>query len=230
MKSILLIPLVALVLFISVNAEASVQNYTIIPWNGSEYDFVGDAAIFTKNMTQISILESGKEYYVIQKIDFKAENFANNVTKVNATVGYAIQQGDKIIRPPMGENVTNADVELFHRNLFDKNDEFTKQSPIGNSYDFVLDIKNPFYMKFPFIINESGQYTRQFYQITHIFEGPSGYEMGGLVIVDKFSKAVNENAECKNDEHRRLIRYDYSTVVCVDSSSAFKLIERGWGI
>jgi len=50
--------------------------------------------------------------------------------------------------------------------------------------------------------------------------------MGGLVVVEKFSKAVDENGTCKNDEFRRLIKYDYSAVACVNSEIAWKLI--GW--
>ena len=231
MKTRLLIPLVALVLFISVNiAEASVQNYTIIKWDDFEYEFVSDAAIFTNDLTQISILEAGNEYYVIQKAEFQASNFGDKDTRVNATIGYAIQHGDQMLRPPMHENATESEHEEFMKKINKQNEEFPQQNTIGNSYDFIVDIENPFYIKFPFVIDESGQYTRQFYKKTHIFEGPTGSEMGGLVVVDRFSKAVNENAECKNDEYRRLIKYDYSTVVCVDFPSALKLIERGWGI
>lgn len=102
--------------------------------------------------------------------------------------------------------------------------EFPKQSSIEDSYDFIVDAKNPFYIKFPFVVEEPGQYTRQFYRTTHIFEGPSGSAMGGLVVVEKFSKAVDENSVCKNEDFRRLIKHDYSTVACVDSETAWKLI------
>jgi hypothetical protein len=231
MKTRLLIPLVTLVLFISVNvAEALVQNYTIIKWDDFEYEFVGDAAIFKNDLTQISILEAGKEYYVIQKAEFQASSFGDKDTRVNATIGYAIQPGDQMLRPPIHENATNAEHEEFMQKINKQSEEFPQQSTLRNSYDFIVYVENPFYIKFPFVIDESGQYTSQFYKKTYVFEGPTGSEMGGLVVVDKFSKAVNENAECKNDEYRRLIKHDYSTVVCVDFSSALKLIERGWGI
>ncbi len=55
-------------------------------------------------------------------------------------------------------------------------------------------------------------------------------EDGADAVVEKFSKAVGENGICKNDNFRRLIKHDYSTVACVDDLSAFKLIGRGWGI
>jgi len=37
-------------------------------------------------------------------------------------------------------------------------EEFPLQSTIGYSYDFVVDVKNPFYIKFPFVIENPGQY------------------------------------------------------------------------
>lgn len=205
-------------------------NYEIIEWNDFEYEFQDDAAIFKNNLAGLAILESGEEYYVIQKAEFRASTFGDKDTRVNATIGYAIQSGDQMLRPPMHENATDAEHEEFSIKMQKQSKEFPKQSPIVDSYDFVVDIENPFYIKFPFVIDESGQYTRQFYKTTHIFEGPSSSGMGGFVVVDKFSKAVDENSQCKNDDLRRLIKHDYSTVVCVGFSSAFKLIERGWGI
>ena len=80
------------------------------------------------------------------------------------------------------------------------------------------------------MLNESGQYTRQFYKNTHIFEGPSSSGMGGLVVVDQFSKAVDENGECKNEKFRRIIKHDYSTMVCVYPSTVSKLQDSGWAV
>lgn len=220
-----------LTMVISINvAEASNSNYTLMNWNDFEYEFREDAAILKNNVPGISILESGTEYYVIQKAEFKASKFGDKDTRVNATVGFAIQKGDVMIRPPMGENVTEAEHRTFALQSQKQNEEFAQQSTIGNSYDFVVDIQNPFYIKFPIVLEESGQYSRQFYKKPHIFEGPASYAMGGLTVVDKFSKAVSEDSQCKNDSLRRLIKHDYSTVVCVDGSSARKLIDRGWGL
>ena len=205
-------------------------DYEIIEWNDFENEFEGNAAIFKNNLAGLGILEAGTEYYVIQKAEFRASTFGDKDTRVNATIGYAIQPGDQMLRPPMHENATDTEHEEFSMKMHKQSIEFPKQSPIADSYDFVVDIENPFYIKFPFVIEESGQYTRQYYKTTHIFEGPSSSGMGGLVVVDKFSKAVDENGLCKNDDYRRLIKHDYSTVACVDGLSAFKLIGRGWGI
>ena len=207
-----------------------IVDYEIISWDDFEYEFQGNAAIFKNNLAGLGILESGQEYYIAQKADFKASSFGDKDTKVAATIGYAIQPGDQMLHPPMHENVTNADHEEFSMKIQKQSKEFPKQSKIKNSYDFVVDIENPFYIKFPFVIDESGQYTRQFYKTTHVFEGPGSSGMGSLVVVDKFSKAVDKNGVCKNDNFRRLIKHDYSTVACVDGLSAFKLIGRGWGI
>jgi len=208
-------------LFGSVNiAEASVQNYIIIPWDDFTFSDFGydnrtEYGIFTDDMVQFSILLAGKEYQIIQKADFQSKDL-RNATNVNATVGYAIQQGDKIIRPPMGENVTDAEHQAFTHQIPERNAEFSQDSTITNSFDFIVDLEHPFYIKFPIQINKSGQYTKQFYKITHMFEGPTNYGMGGLVIVDKYSKAVNENDGCKNEKFRLLIKHDYTNLVCVN--------------
>lgn len=207
---------------------------TIIPWTEFSFSDFGydnrtEYGIFTYDMAQISILQAGKEYQIIQKVDFQAKDL-RNATEVNATVGYAIQLGDTMIRPPMGENVTDSEHQAFAKSIPAQNEAFYKQSLIGNSYDFMVDVENPFYIKFPIQINNSGQYTRQYYKITHMFEGPSGFGMGGLVVVDQYSKAVNENGGCKNEKFRLLIKHDYSNLVCVDPANAIKFKERGWAL
>jgi len=202
----------------------------IIGWGDFEYEFQENAAIFKNNLAGLGILEAGTEYYIVQKAEFTASSFGDKDTRVNATIGYAIQTGDQILRPPMHENATDAEHEEFMMKMQKQSEVFPQQSPIKYSYDFVVDVKNPFYIKFPFVIEEPGQYTRQFYKNTHISQGPGSSGMGGLAVVDKFSKAVDENGECKNAEFRRLIKHDYSNLVCVDPASIWKLKERGWAL
>jgi len=207
---------------------------TIIPssdfsFSDFGYDNKMEDGIFTYDMAQIPIIQVGKEYQIIQKVEFQSKDL-RNATNVNATVGYAIQLGDKMMRPPMGDNVTDAEHQEFAQSIPAENEAFYKQSLIGNSYDFVVDVENPFYIKFPIQINDSGQYTRQYYKITHMFEGPSSFGMGGLVVVDQYSKAVSEKGECKNESLRLLIKHDYSNLVCVDPANAIKLKERGWAL
>ncbi len=205
-------------------------DYEIIPWEDFEYEIIGKGAIFKNDLMGLAILEAGTQYFAIVKAEFTESSFGDKPTAVDATAGYAIKKGDHIPRPPMHENATDKEHMEFSMKQQKLIEEFPKQSSIEDSYDFVVDVKNPFYIKFPFVVEESGQYTRQFYRTTHIFEGPSGSAMGGLVVVDKFSKAVDENSVCKNEDFRRLIKHDYSTVVCVTGETAWKLIGRGWGI
>lgn len=219
---------------ITISCITCANAQTVIPWTDFSFSDFGyddrtEDGIFTQDMVQIAILQAGKEYQIIQKVDFQAKDL-RNATNVNATVGYAIQLGDKMIRPPMGDNVTEAEHQAFARNIPVQNEAFYKQSSIGDSYDFVVDAENPFYIKFPIQINNSGQYTRQYYKITHMFEGPSGFAMGGLTVVDKYSKAVNENGICKNEAFRLLIKHDNSNLVCVDPADTLKLKERGWAL
>jgi hypothetical protein len=51
--------------------------------------------------------------------------------------------------------------------------------------------------------------------------------MGGLVVIDNHSKAIDDHGACKNNKFSYLIKHDFSTTVCVDPSSVFKLKERG---
>ena len=204
--------------------------YEIISPDGFELDISGSGGIFSKNIIPLGMLESGRQYFVIQKVEHRLQDFPNNNTNVNTTVGYAFQLGDQMLHPPMGKNDTDPIHQEFMNKVQEQQKEFPKQSPIGESYTFGVDINNPFYIKFPFVINQAGQYTYLFYQTTDMFQGPGSGGMGGFVVVDKFSKAIDENGACKNDDFRRLIKHDYSTVVCVNSETAWKLIGRGWGI
>ena len=204
-------------------------DYEIIPWNDFEYDFNNDATIFTKNMIPRSTLEAGQQYLVIQKVDFSDDNFAKNST-FNAVVGYAFQKGDKMVSPPKGENVTDTDHQEFAEKMRKRNNEFYQESEIGKSFEFVVDPEKPFFVKSQLAIQESGLYTHQFYKKLKFSPAVSNSNMGSTIVVDKFSKAVDENGECKNNDFRYLIKHDYSTVVCVDSETAWKLIGRGWGL
>ena len=205
------------------------KDIEIIPWDNFEYDFLGNAAIIKNKIPGISILEAGTEYYVIQKAEFEKSEFWERNTNVNVTIGFGIQKGE-IPTPPIGENVTDADHQAFVIQMKKLHEEIAQQSMIGNSYDFIVDVENPFYIKFPFVMEESGKYTTQFYKKTYVVEGLEDYSIGGLTVVDKFSKAVNEDSQCKNENLRPLIKHDYSTIACVDNSTASKLIDRGWGI
>ena len=204
-------------------------DYEIISWDDLEYQSFSDAAIFTKNMTPRSIVDAGQQFFVIQKVDFRDDNFAKNST-FSVVVGYALQKGDKMVHPPKGENVTDVDHQEFSQKMQKLNNEFYQQSEIAKSFEFVVDPEKPFFVKSPLVIQESGLYTHQFYKKLKFSPALSSSNMGGTVVVDKLSKAIDENGACKNDNFRRLIKYDYSTVVCVNSETAWKLIGRGWGI
>jgi len=204
-------------------------DYEIILWDDFQYDFGNDGQTFTKNMIPLSTLEAGKEHYVIQKVDFSDDNFAKNST-FSAVVGYAIQKGDKMIPFPKGENVTDADHQEFSEKMRKLRNEFYQESEIAESFEFVVNSEKPFYVKSSLTIEESGKYTRQYYEKLKFSPAIMGSNMGGLVVLDKFSKAIDENGKCKNDEFRYLIKHDFSTAVCVEPSSALKLKERGWAL
>jgi hypothetical protein len=130
----------------------------------------------------------------------------------------------------MHENVTQEEGLEYSKKMQQYQIEFRRTSPISDSYEFIVDVKNPFYIKFPIQINQSGQYTFQFYKTTDLLQGPSGAGMGGLVVVEKYSKAVDESSDCKTKDFVRVIKHDYSTIACTKVETFFELQERGWAL
>ncbi len=217
------------VIFVIVAIPAFAE-YEIISPDDFELDISGSGGIFSKNIIASGILESGKQYFAIQKVEHRLQDFPNNNTNVNATVGYAFQLGDQMLQPPMGKSDTDPIHQEFMNKVQEQQKEFPKQSSIGQSYNFVVDIDNPFYIKFPFVINQAGQYTYLFYHTTDMFQGPGSGGMGGFVVVEKYSRALDEDGICKNEGLTRLIKHDYSTVACTSVETFFELKARGWGI
>jgi hypothetical protein len=203
--------------------------YEIIPWDELGYEINNRATIFTKNMVPRSTLEAGQQYFIIQKVDFSNDNFAENST-FSAVVGYAIQKGNQMIPFPRGGNVTDAEHQEFAEKTRKQRIEFSQESEIAKSFEFVIDPENPFYVKSSLVIEESGKYTRQYYKKLKFSPAIISSNMGGLVVLDKFSKAINENGRCKNDGFGYLIKHDYSTAVCVEPETVWKLKGRGWAI
>lgn len=219
----------SLILSVGPRDEISRQvDYEKISW--VDFSQNDRAVIYTKNtMAPLSILEKGQQYSIVQEVDFSDDNFAENST-FNAVVGYAYQKGDKMIHPPRGENVTDADHQEFAENNQKLNNNFYQQSEIAKSFEFKINSEKPFYVKSYLDFNESGLYTHQYYKKLKNSPTIKSSNMGGLVVVDKFSKAIGENGVCKNENLNRLIKHDYSTLVCVNSDTYWKLKERGWGL
>ena len=204
-----------------------VVDYEKIPWG--EIEIRNDAAKFTKNMIPRSIIKAGEEFFVIQKVDFRDDNFAKNST-FYAVVGYAFEKGNKMIPPPKGQNVTDADHQKFGQEMQKLNNEFYQDSNFAKSFEFKVNSEKPFLVKSSFVLPESGKYTHQFYKKLKFSPAVSDSNMGSTIVVDKFSKALSKNSGCNHDGHRMLIKHDYSVVACVSSETALKLIGRGWGL
>ena len=202
-------------------------DYEKIPWG--ELEIKNDAAIFTKNMIPRSMVQAGEQFFVVQKVDFSDDNFAANST-FSGIVGYAFEKGEKMIPFPRGDNVTDAEHEKFSEDWRKLRNEFYQNSNLAKSFEFKITPEKPFLVKSPFALSESGKYIHQFYKKLKNSPAVSESNMGGTTVVEKFSKAVGENNICKNENFRILIKHDYSNVVCVDSDTAWKLIERGWGL
>ena len=171
---------------------------TIIEWNDLQHEISNRGQIFTENMVPRSTLEAGKEHYIILPVDFSDDNFAKNST-FSVVVGYAIQKGDKMIPFPKGENIPDAEHQEFAEKTRKQRIEFSQESEIAKSFEFVIDPENPFYVKSSLVIEESGKYTRQYYKKLKFSPSIISSNMGGLAVLDKFSKAIDENGRCKND-------------------------------
>ncbi|AJM91995.1 hypothetical protein [Nitrosopumilus piranensis] len=217
----------SLILSLGPRDEISRQvDYEKISWG--ELDVKNDASIFTKNMVSRSLVQAGEQFFVVQKVDFRDDNFAANST-FSAVVGYAFDKGDKMIPFPKGENVTDAQHQEFAEDQRKLNNEFYQNSKFAKSFEFKVTTEKPFLVKSPFVLQDPGKYTHQFYKklknSTTVLES----NMGGTTVVEKFSKVLS-GTECKNENHRMLIKHDYSTVVCVTGDTARTLMERGWSL
>jgi hypothetical protein len=88
--------------------------------------------------------------------------------------------------------------------------------------------------EFPIIVNFTTTFEKpgvyQYSYFEHMIEpgGSSGSSGGGYHVVSKYSKAVNENATCKNPKLLTLPKHDFSTLVCVTQKTHHELITRGW--
>ena len=202
-------------------------DYQKIPWG--ELEIKNDAEIFTKNMVPRSIVKAGEQFFVVQKVDFRDDNFAANST-FSAVAGYAFEKGDKMIPFPKGENITDEEHQEFAQSMQELNNEFYQTSEFARSFEFKVNSEKPFLVKSPFMLQESGKYTHQFYTKLKNSPALSDSNMGSTIVVEKFSKAMSENGICNNEDHRILIKHDYSVVACVKGETAWKLIGRGWGL
>jgi hypothetical protein len=202
-------------------------DYEKISWD--KLEIKNNAAIFTKNMIPRSMVQAGEEFFVIQEVDFRDDNFAKNST-FDVVIGYAFEKGDKMIPHPKGQNTTDADHQEFGLQMRKINNEFYQDAEFAKSFELKVNSEKPFLVKSSFVLSESGKYTHQFYKKLKNSPAVSHSSMGGTVVVEKFSKAMSEGGICKNEEYRILIKHDYSKVVCVDGQSAWKLIGRGWGL
>ena len=200
-------------------------DYQKIPWG--ELEIKHDAAKFTKNMVRLSIVKAGEQFFVVQKVDFHDGNFATNST-FSAVVGYAFTKGDKMIPFPKGENITDEEHQEFAEKSRKLNNGFYQTSEFAKSFEFKINPEKPFLVKSPFVLQEPGKYTHQFYKKLKNSPAVSNSNMGSTIVVEKFSKAMDEDGTCDNENHRILIKHDYSTVACVTGETAWKLIGRGW--
>lgn len=81
------------------------------------------------------------------------------------------------------------------------------------NFTFIPEVKGP--MKYV-AFNHHGE------------ENGKSNSIGGFIVVEKYSKAVDQKGNCKNPELMKVMKPDYSTVVCVKHDTVSILKERGW--
>lgn len=93
--------------------------------------------------------------------------------------------------------------------------------------EFDLNISNlPKLFSQPFVPAQTGKFTYVISTNLHP-DNTGGKTTGGLIVVDKFGKSYVENNGCK-EGFAKIIKPDYSSLVCVISETHSKLVQRGW--
>lgn len=189
------------------------------------YGDLQGSSIYTTNLMPKSILEAGKEYLAVVMIDQTLDS--KNYT---AVAGYAFQSGDKVLKPPMNQNVTEEEAQKFMEKLQVHQENFRETSTMKDSKNVTVFTNNlPTFVNFTFSLEHSGIYTEQlYYKAKH-------YDLGDVssrtfIVVEKYSKAFVDDGQCKATELVSVIKHDYSTVVCVHISTLDKLKDRGWSL
>jgi hypothetical protein len=86
----------------------------------------------------------------------------------------------------------------------------------------------PIIANFTMTFEKKGVYRYSFFE--HMIEpgGSTGSSGGGYFVVSKYSKAIDNNGQCKNPKLLTLAKHDFSTLVCVTAETHHELITRGW--
>ena len=192
-----------------------------------------NSGFYLKNDVHTNILEIGKEVDVVFfLVDNSDDPYVNNLAGM---VGYAIHLSngtDMMIHPPRNEQPIDQAMMEYNKRMENLYVNFQETSTMKDFQIFSFKPEElPQSIKFPFTPQTNGKY---FMILYHDF-GSSPYTynkgaFGSFLVVEKFSKAVDEDGECKKKEFRRIIKHDYSSVVCVSPSSISALKARGWAL
>lgn len=155
-------------------------------------------AIYTESGIETSFLEVGQQAYIVFPIP--EPNGRETLQTVQA--GYQI--------------VDDKDFPRYD----DEMAEFKADS---------IDISKP--LSIPFVPQEPGSYyLRQtvFYEYDHNASGSVGGGNKNFVVVDEFSKALDDEGSCRNSDLLRYQKQDMSNAVCVTHPTFVQLLQRGY--
>ena len=83
-------------------------------------------------------------------------------------------------------------------------------------------------IKFDITFENSGNYLESKQILFSGMDKQPIHYYNSINVVEKLSKAVNDNGFCKNSQLNEVIRPDYSSIVCVKDTTVNILKERGW--
>lgn len=172
----------------------------------SHAQYVGDKnyGLFDQQKNQILFPLAEKQYTLqIPLHDYRYENSTPNV-------GYSF----RLAEPSKLRTTTDLSIKQS-RGFSD-----SKQIPAGTKIPTIVD--------FTISFDSPGTYLYTFSESTQGQNSFALTQMGGYVVVSRYSKAVTEDGHCKNPQMLTTPKRDYSTLVCVSLKTHQSLIDRGW--
>ena len=171
--------------------------------------------------TQTSIAQIGTPIEIIIPVE---------KSHTSGTVGYSINFASNEFESPDAPNSDDTDTQLdFMQQQITFMDNFHEKAVYRDSikYDNLTDTDLPKFFNFTHVPLTKGQ----MYLITYNHRGDSEENdrvdyWEGFVVVEKYSKAVDQNGACKNPDLITVIKPSYSSVICVTSSTSQQLHDR----
>ncbi|MGI9567814.1 MAG: hypothetical protein ACR2LL_12490 [Nitrosopumilus sp.] len=206
-----------------------------------KYLFVILLLFVTLSTVTSSFAQTGEQNTIIKIGDplelfvTAGENIDSNDISVSGMVGFSLHPASEefeIPHPPQDGDETLIFEFMEQMKAFMIN--FHTKAPFKDSilYDLKID-ELPKTFNFTVVPPAKGMYYLSLYDEDELLEHPFPNVSGSwkrIFVIEKFAKAYEQNQGCR-ENFQMLIKSDYSTLVCVTSSTYAILQERdGWGL